>query len=112
MNGLLPLDISDVLNYRKENIDNIEKIATELILLTSTAARLPRKGEEPSYYEWLMNPRKAELDLVIQKKRITREQVEQVLACCLLPVGDLRGLSPWKVANLPRGMELLDLKNA
>lgn len=65
---LLPLDIRDVLDNRYNDITVMEKIAKQLVEMTVTAARLPKKGDEPSYYEWLMDPRKAELDAIIQKK--------------------------------------------
>jgi hypothetical protein len=107
---LLPLDIIDVLNYRHEDLGTMEKIADKLTELASTAARLPRKGSEPSYYEWLMNPREAELDAIIQKKRITRDQVQTILDQCMIQLGALEGLSPMTISDWSTGMNILELK--
>lgn len=107
---LLPLDIRDVLDNRYNDITVLEKITKQLVDMTVTAARLPKKGDEPSYYDWLMDPRKAELDAIIQKKRITRDRVQSVVDSSVTQPGLLRGLSPLPVKDWPRGMDILDAK--
>jgi hypothetical protein len=107
---LLPLDIRDVMDTKYDDITVMENIAKQLVEMTVTAARLGKSGNEPSYYDWLMNPRKAEFDAIIQKKRITRDRVQSIIDSSVKQPGLLSGLSPLPTEDWPRAMQRLERK--
>lgn len=109
---ILVYDIATFTHNNHQPYDVLQKIANQLISITSRAAALSHDLSYPSYYELLKDPQKALLNSIIQNKRITATLVEDSISQFLDSTITLQGVTPIQISALPKGMNIMELKMA
>lgn len=92
--------------------DELLRAAKDLISHMFDAGALAHVSARKLYIAVCSNPAAATTDDVIEGKRVTRNTFERVLARSLNSAVLLRQSNPIAIADLPRGMRLLELKMA
>jgi len=92
--------------------DILKKAVRALIDVMVQAASLSHTSARSAYFALLDDPETAEIDDVIQGKRVTKTIVEQAMHQALDPRILLRTKTPVNLSDLPRGMRKMELKMA
>ena len=96
---------------KNERIDALNKAAKALIDKMYQASSLAHGSPRTAYFALLDKPDAAQTDSIIQGKRITRDEVEQVITQALTSFIGLQTWQPVNIEDLPRGMKTMELKN-
>jgi hypothetical protein len=95
-----------------QSFDVLNKAADSLISAMLRQSSLPHESPKTAYFAMLENPSLKETESVIGEKRITKEIVQKIITTSLRPATAMKTLKTIDISNLPKGMQIMELKMA
>jgi hypothetical protein len=96
---------------KEKTYETIYGVALALINTMLRKSSLPQDSSKNGFLEFLQNPRTLKVESTIEDKRVTKKEIETLVANTLTST-TLRMAKPMGLLNLPKGMKKLELKMA
>jgi hypothetical protein len=96
---------------KEKTYDVIYGVALALLNTMLRKSSLPHDSPKTAFLEFLQNPRTVKIESTINDKRVTKKEIETIIANSLIST-TLRTVNPIALSNLPKGMKKLELKMA